>query len=75
MAHYRKIIVNDQEFQYHIGFTGIKIRSKPAFFISMDKFTGRNWWDLEKSRWKGCAPEVGPADVKRLIIENKLIPA
>ena len=75
MAHYRNITVDEKVYQYHIGYTGVKIRSNPAFFIPMDKLTGMHWYDLEKARFKGCAPQIGPKEIASLIKRYDITPA
>ncbi len=75
MSFYREITVNEKVYKYHIGSSGVKIHARPSFFIGMDKLTGWGWDALEKAHYKGGSPQIGPADVKRLIIENKLEPA
>jgi hypothetical protein len=70
MSFYREITVNEKVYKYHIGSSGVKIHARPSFFIGMDKLTGHLWASAHDAR-----PQIGPADVKRLIIENKLEPA
>lgn len=74
MPYYRKITVDDKIFDYHISRSGIKIRSKPAYFLPMTDATGWSWDALERANYKGYPPEITPSDIANWIRENKLVP-
>jgi len=76
---WRKIhFENDEVWEYMItgSYVVIKYPGKKKYLVSHPDFLsffGYNWnWDtIERARWKGYWPEIGPGDVKKYV-ESKL---
>lgn len=70
MPHYRKITVDDKEYEYHVGRSGVKI--KGFDFVNMSEWTGWDWSSLERASWKSGTPSICPANIALYIKYNLL---
>lgn len=64
MSKFRKIIVDDMEFQYKVGRANVVIRKDDKKFavINFSDLTGQDWNSIERDNWDGNF-HITPTDI------------